>query len=211
MNNKKKSFSFYFFKRKPIQLKDKFSRWRTVSELLNLKVKERLRVEWMIFYYQEAKENATQTCKHFGISRKTFYKWLKRFKESKENIESLRDLSKRPINIRKWEVTPLQEERIKQLRKTHLHYGKRKLKVLYQKIYQEDISCWKIERVIRKYNLYSNELKAEKIAKKQAKAREKPKKRIHQLKKEKKIWFLFHLDTIVIYWNNISRGIFSLQ
>lgn len=205
----KRNFSFYFFKPKPIKLGDEFSRWRAVAELLNLKAEERLRVEWMIFYYKEAKRNATQTCRHFGISRKTFYKWLKRFKESKENVESLRDLPKRPLNTRKWEVTPLQEERIKQLRKTYLHYGKQKLKVLYRKIYQEEISCWKIERVIRRYKLYPDKIRAEKIARKQAKARERPKKRIQKLKKEKRIWFLFHLDTIVIYCGNLKRYILT--
>ena len=69
----------------------------------------------------------------------------------------------------------------------------------------EDISCWKIERVIRKHKLYPDKIKAEKTAEKIAKAKRKPKKRITQLVKENKLWFLLQVDTIVIYWVNLKR------
>ncbi|MCM8784426.1 MAG: integrase core domain-containing protein [Candidatus Omnitrophica bacterium] len=132
-----------------------------------------------------------------------------RFKESKENVESLRDLSTRPINKRKWEITPLQEEKIITLRRRYMYYGKKKLKILYEKENREEISCWKIERVIRRHRLYADRIRAEKIAKKQASARENLKLRIQKLKKEKRIWFLFQLDTIVIYWGKIKRYILT--
>ena len=81
----RKPAGFYFFKRKPIVQKDRYECWREVADLLDLTTQERLRVEWMVFYYNAGKENAAQTAKYFGISRKTFYKWLKRFKDSKYN------------------------------------------------------------------------------------------------------------------------------
>jgi len=37
------------------------------------------------------KENTTLTNKHFSISRKAFYKWLNRFKNSKYDVQSLAD------------------------------------------------------------------------------------------------------------------------
>jgi len=40
--------------------------------------------------------NARETCARFGISRKTFYKWLKRFNESGGNPNSLVDLPRTP-------------------------------------------------------------------------------------------------------------------
>jgi hypothetical protein len=46
-----------------------------VANVLGFKAHERLRVEWMVFYYTAGKENASLTAKHFGISRKTFHKW----------------------------------------------------------------------------------------------------------------------------------------
>jgi hypothetical protein len=62
----RKGVSFYYFRRKPIVLGSNYERWRGVADLLKLKAQERLRVEWMIFYWKEAKENATKTCKHFS-------------------------------------------------------------------------------------------------------------------------------------------------
>ncbi|MBA7711735.1 putative protein YagA [subsurface metagenome] len=205
----RKGVSFYYFRRKPIKLGNRYERWRGVADLLKLKAQERLRVEWMIFYYKEAGENATSTCSHFGISRKTFYKWLNRFKFDKENVESLRDISRRPHKVRTWEVSLLEEARIRELRRKYMYYGKKKLKVLYKKAHNEDISCWKIERVIRRYKLYPDKVRQAGIARKQARSREKPKRRIIQLKKENKLWFLFQIDTIVIYCGNLKRYIIT--
>jgi transposase len=205
----RKGVSFYYFRRKPIKLGNRYERWRGVADLLKLKAQERLRIEWMIFYWKEAKENATKTCRHFSISRKTFYKWFNRFKESKEDVKSLKDISRRPHKVRTWEVSLLEEARIRQLRKKYMYYGKRKLKVLYKKAHNEDISCWKIERVIRRYKLYPDKVRQAGIARKQARSREKPKRRIIQLKKENRLWFLFQIDTIVIYWGNLKRYIIT--
>ncbi len=40
--------------------------------------------------------NAKVTCERFGISRKTFYKWLKRYKSSGGDVNSLVDLPRTP-------------------------------------------------------------------------------------------------------------------
>jgi len=205
----RKPASFYFFKTKPIILRDRYERWRGVADLLGFTTPERLRVEWMVFYYTVAEENVTLTAQHFSISRKTFHKWSRRFKDSKYNAHSLADQSKAPCHKRNWEVTLIQEERIRRLRKRYPYYGKKKLKVLYEKEYSEGISTWKIERVIRRYKLYPDQKKAEKTARKRAQARQKPKKRITQLVKEGRPCFLFQLDTIVIYWNNLKRYILT--
>ena len=205
----RKSASFYFFKTKPIISGNRYERWRGVADLSGFTSHERLRVEWMIFYYTVAKENVSLTARHFSISRKTFYKWFKRFKDSKYDVLSMADHSKVPRHKRKWEVTLIQEEKIRRLRKKYLYYGKKKLKVLYKKEYSEEISTWKIERVIRRHKLYPDQKKAEKIARKRVRACQKPKKRITQLVKEGRPYFLFQLDTIVIYWNNLKRYILT--
>jgi len=191
----RKPTSFYFFKTKPIIPENRYERWRGVADLLGFTTHERLRVEWMVFYYTVAKENVTLTAQHFGISRKTFHKWLKRFKGSKYDVHSLGDQSKAPEHKRNWEVTLTQEERVRHLRKRYPCYGKKKLKVLYEKEYSEEISTWKIERVIRRHKLYPDQKKAQKAARKRVRACQKPKKRITQLVKE---GLLFQLDTIVM-------------
>ena len=78
----RKPTSFYFFKTKPIPSENRYERWGGVADLLGFTTQKRLRVEWMVFYYIAGKENATLTAQHFGISRKTFYKWFKCFKDS---------------------------------------------------------------------------------------------------------------------------------
>jgi len=201
----RKPNSYYFFKRKPIILKSRYERWRGVADLSGFTTHERLRVEWMAFYYTVAKENVTLTAQHFNISRKTFHKWLKRFKGSKYDIRSLADRSRAPHRKRHWQVTLIQEERIRRLRKRYPYYGKKKLKVLYEKKYCEEISTWKIERVIRRYKLYPDQRKVEKAARKRARAHQKARRRITQLVKEGRSCFLFQLDTIVIYWGKLKR------
>lgn len=174
----RKSASFYFFKRKPIVQEDRYELWRGAADLSGFRAREKLRVEWMVFYYTAGKENVSLTAQHFSISRKTFYKWFKRFKDSKYDVRSLADQSKAPCHKRNWEVTLIQEERIRRLRKRYPYYGKKKLKVLYEKEYSEEISTWKIERVIRRHKLYPDRKKAEKTAIKRARACQRPKKRI---------------------------------
>ena len=205
----RKPSSFYFFKTKPIILKSRYECWRGIADLSAFTSRERLRVEWVIFYYTVAKENVTFTTRHFAISRKTFYKWFKRFKGSKYNVHSLADQSRAPCHKRKWEVTIVQRERIRHLRKKYPYYGKKKLKVLYEREYSEEISTWKIERVIRRYRLYPDQRKAEKTARKRARAHQKPKKRITELVKEDRPYFLFQVDTIVIYGDGLKRYILT--
>jgi len=68
----KKPASFYFFKRKPVVLKDRYECWRGVADLLGFATQGRLRVEWMVFYYTAGKENAALTAQHFGYLKEDF-------------------------------------------------------------------------------------------------------------------------------------------
>ena len=49
-----KPLSFYYFRRKPIILESRYDRWRGVADLLGFKANERLRVEWMVFYFTKS-------------------------------------------------------------------------------------------------------------------------------------------------------------
>ncbi|MDI6783004.1 MAG: integrase core domain-containing protein, partial [bacterium] len=195
----KKPWSFYYFASKPVVLPDRYTAWRLRAQEAKLSAAAQQRVEWFVFYFRVAGEQVTATCQHFRISRKTFYKWLQRFVESQWDVYALEDRSCRPYHCRTWAVTAQEETRICQLRRQHLYYGKQKLQVLYQQQYGESISTWKIERVIRKYQLYPDKVRAAKLAKKRARGRKHPKKRVTQLVKEDQLWFLLQLDTKVIY------------
>ena len=163
----------------------------------------KLRLGWMDFYHRHS--NVSLTCRHFGISRKTFYCWLNRY--DPYNLKTLEDRSRAPIRRRQPEITPLQTERVILLRKKYIRYSKIKLSIIYERIYHEKLSSWKIQRVIQKYNLYYQPVRTARIQAKRLTGIKK--KRITQLKKEPRAGFLICSDTIVIYWNSLKRHIFT--
>lgn len=194
-----------YFPSKPFDV-DKYKVLRSCAKDLGPKVQ--LRLEWIIFYETIGNKDVTYTANHFSISRKTFYKWHNRFKKSRSGVQSLQDRSRAPKTKRKWEVTYEQEDRIIHLRnKTRRIYGKAKLKKLYFEEYGEEISTWKIERVIRKHNLYKDKAKHEKIQKKRARAKKNPRKRIQSINQKEidTFGFLWHIDCIILNWYGTRR------
>src|SRR5438309_9312474 len=55
-------------------------------------------LQWMLFYSFNGR-NAARTCRHFGISRQTFYRWKRRF--DRYDLTSLQERSHRPRQVRK--------------------------------------------------------------------------------------------------------------
>jgi len=164
----------------------------------------KLRMKWMD-YYKKCGYKASLTCRHFGISRKTFYKWYSRYLNV--GIKGLEDRRAGPYKKRQPEITREEERRIKQLRKENIRYGKEKLAILYKEQYGQAISAWKIYRVIRKYELYWHPVKNEKLRRKRKLAE--GKKRITELKNKKIDGLFFQLDTKVIWCCSARRYIFS--
>lgn len=208
--NFKQSVSLAYFSSHDGPLKDQSVRWRNVANELGLSSQAKEKLEWMIFYQSVGNKNAALTAKYFGISRKTLHKWIARFDE--RNLKSLEEVSRAPHKKREWMVTMKEEEQIKTLREqTKCRYGKKKLKVLYNETYNEDISTWKIESVVRKYQLYKNPEEVSKKAKNKAKRKKKQRLLITEFKKtydpEKQI--LWHVDAIILWWYNQRRVIFT--
>lgn len=158
----------------------------------------------MDYYYQHS-HNASLTCRHFSISRKTFYKWLKRY--NRFNLASLESQNRAPKRKRQRGITPNQELRMIQLRKKYIRYRKEKLPRIYQIVCGEAISSWKIQKVIEKHNLYYHPQRTVRIRRKRQRSFQK--KRITELKQKRVSGFLLQVDTIVIYWNNLKRYILT--
>jgi putative transposase len=199
-----KSCLLAYFPSKDKPLPNRWNLLRGVGRKI-LSPEAQLKLEWIVFYQTIGRKKAKLTGSRFGISRKTFHKWLGRFKEG--NLRTLEEHSRAPKRKRAWEVKWQEEERIIALRKKHLKYGKRKLKVIYQREYQEEISTWKIERVIRKHRLYPDLLAHKKRLKRQRKA--KARLRINQIRRVKEFGFLWHIDAIIIWWYGVRRVIFT--
>jgi len=197
---------------KPLKLLNTYERWQRVAKILKISQTARLRLAWIIYYHRG--HTATEVARHFGIARKTFYKWFSEFDQ--DNLYSLRrleDKSRAPHHVRQREISPCQEQRIIKLRKQHIRYGKIKLAMLYQETYGEFISAWHIQKVIERYKLYYNPKQTAKITRKRARAQQK--KRITELKLnklpsyKKKAGYIICLDTITIYGHGLKRYIFT--
>jgi len=109
-----------YFPTKDSPLKERWTRVRGVAERVGLSPKAKEKLEWIILYHTVGKENAKSTAAYFGITRKTFHKWLKRFDE--RNPRSLEEKSRAPTQTRGWEVTGEEEKRVVFLRKSHLNF-----------------------------------------------------------------------------------------
>lgn len=204
-----KSVNLAYFKvQKKVTIPDKWVLLRRLGRE-KLSLSAQLKLEWIIFYSTVGKVNAKLTAAHFGISRKTLHKWLGRFDET--NLKTLEESSRAPKKVRDWMVTLKEEERIIALRKRNMEFGKKKLKRIYSRDYKENISTWKIERVVRKHNLYPDPVKHDKQVEKRAQS--KPKIRIHEIKDQikqiKEFGFLWHIDAIIIWWYGQRRIVFT--
>jgi len=162
-----------------------------------------VRLRWFDYYHKT--KNASLTCRYFGISRKTFYKWKKRY--NRWDLITLETRSRAPRRRRKRMIPFEIELRIKALRKKYIRYGKEKLKVLYEKIYPDKVTCWQIQKTIEKYNLYYHPVKNEKLRKKRKLAQKK--KRVTELKNKTITGFFFQVDTISLFRSGLRRYIFT--
>ncbi|HLP16332.1 MAG TPA: helix-turn-helix domain-containing protein [Bacteroidota bacterium] len=106
----------------------------------SLIIKQRL--QWMKEY--ETTNNANSVCRRFGISRKTFYKWHKRYEESNRDESSLIDLPRTPHSNKLRTSNEVREQVLKLREETG--YGPRKIEDCLRK---DDIrissgTIWKI-------------------------------------------------------------------
>jgi len=84
------------------------------------------RLKWMDHYLRH--DNARFTCRYFGISPQTFYRWWNRF--DPYDLQTLEDHSRKPRHVRRPQTPPEMIERIRELRERYPRWGKDKLAVL---------------------------------------------------------------------------------
>ena len=100
-----------------------------------LSKKARQRLKW-IDYYSFHNHNARLTCRHFGISHRTFYRWKRRY--DPYHLESLEDRSCRPKRVRQPTYSAEFVVAVQRLRKEYPRWGKDKLAVLLRR---QGFSC----------------------------------------------------------------------
>src|SRR5450432_1991739 len=89
----------------------------------------KVRLAWMDFHRQS--KNVAHTCRHFGISRQTFYRWRRRY--DPYDLTSLEQRSHRPRQCRQPTWAFLLEEKVLRLRLQFPRWGKDKLAVLLRR------------------------------------------------------------------------------
>jgi transposase len=88
------------------------------------------RLKWFD-HYQSHGRKAALTCRYFGISRQTFYRWKRRY--DPQNLRTLEDGSHRPHRRRHPTWTPEPVERVRRRREQYPRWGKDKLAVLLRR------------------------------------------------------------------------------
>ncbi len=88
------------------------------------------RIKWFD-YYQAHGNNGRLTCRYFGISPQTFYRWKRRY--DAHNPGTVEARSHRPGHLRQPTYTVQQVEAVLKLRELYPRWGKDKLKVLLDK------------------------------------------------------------------------------
>lgn len=109
-------------------------------------------------FIQMAKEeiaNMSELCRQFGISRKTGYKWLRRYREEGEN--GLADRSRRPHHSPRRSSTDV-ETAVIRVRQKHPAWGGRKIKAYLERKEQPQVpSASTITEILRRSNHISEE------------------------------------------------------
>jgi putative transposase len=90
----------------------------------------KLRLSWFD-YYQQHDHNARLTCRHFGISPQTFYRWLKRY--DPKHPKTLESRSHRPSKVRQPTYSVDQIEAVRKIRERYPRWGKDKLAILLRR------------------------------------------------------------------------------
>jgi putative transposase len=93
----------------------------------NLDADVRRRLRWFDWHASHG-ENVSLTCRHFGISRQTFYRWQARY--DPKDLRSLGDRSSRPQRVRKRTWTTAEVVAVRKLRERFTCWGMATLAVL---------------------------------------------------------------------------------
>jgi transposase InsO family protein len=101
----------------------------------------------MLQWYEDHGRNARLTCRHFGVSADTFYRWLGRYQRA--GPRALEDRSHRPQRVRQPTWSPELAEAVLTLRERYPRWGKDKLAVLLRKAGCQ-VSTSMVGRILRR-------------------------------------------------------------
>lgn len=121
-----------------------------LSRLLEISKDAKRRLKWIDWYSSHGR-NASLTCRHFGISPDTFYRWKRRFKPGL--LVTLEGASTRPRTFRRSSVPFETIQRIVDLRRKDMALSKYKLEAILRRDYGITLSASTIGRILTKRGL----------------------------------------------------------
>lgn len=136
----------------------------------------RLRRAWFDFYFSRD-QNARLTCRHFGITPRTFYKWLRRY--DPKDLTSLEGHSRRPGRVRSSPLPRATVDKIVALRREFPAWSKCKLAVLLRARHGIALSPSTLGRIFKKHNLFLPKVR-KKGLRRLARKRERPDKALRK-------------------------------
>lgn len=122
---------------------------RATREGMDASVIERLTV---ILHYADNCRSISETCRHFGISRSTFHRWMERF--DPDNLSSLADKSHEPLTARHSVIPSGTIELVRRFRMRYPQMGKERIAELLLAHHNIDLSPSTVGRVIDRECLY---------------------------------------------------------
>ncbi len=94
---------------------------------------------------EEITGNVSQTCRYYGISRQTFYTWLRRYQD--EGLDGLKDRSSRPHHSRRATHADVVAKAV-YLRQNY-HFGPMKIEIYLKRYHDIDIGHAAVYRILR--------------------------------------------------------------
>ena len=140
-----------------------------MSRTFDLSKSAKLRVSWLTHYRKHA--NATVTCRRFGISRNTLYKWAARYAE--RGPRGLEDLSRAPKTRRISKVPWQTVDLICSIRKEQPAWSKHKVAVILARDHGITLSASAVGRIMKRKGLYD-----ERVSRKRSKAAKRRQQRL---------------------------------
>lgn len=105
--------------------------------------------ELLCYRIDQNKESVTQVCREMGVSRKTAYKWLKRYRVNPQAV--LSELSRRPKHSPRRTASEIEQD-VLALRDEH-RWGGRKIKFRLQETGQLAPSIRTVSAILKRHGL----------------------------------------------------------
>lgn len=121
----------------------------------------RKRLAWILMY--ERVKSVSKVCRHFGISRKCFYKWLGRYRASGNDDNSLLDRSRRPKTSPRATPRYIQKQVVK-LRKA-TGFGPDRIRLFLLKDHNISLPSSTVQAILRRKGLIKKAKKRKKTPK----------------------------------------------